>query len=463
MMGKGLWSRMQAVLNRLLGRMLEWASAKDLQDRQDFVADADWAIMEQSPKRPRLFLWTIGSFMVVAILWSAFATINQSARGEGKVVPVSQIQRMQSLDGGVLSKILVKEGDIVERGQLLLQVDNTRFVSSLRESQVQNVALQAKAARLRALAEGSAFNLPEEVRAAAPDIARQEMDLYQSRRSELDANLGIARQQLAQRTQELNEAIARRSQANQGLELTARELAVTKPLRESGAVSDVDILRLERDVARYRGERDMAAAQVPRIQAAIAEANRKIQEVELAFRNQASAELSETMAKMGALSEGSVALKDKVKLTEIRSPVRGEVKRLLMNTVGGVVQPGRDIIEIVPLDESLLIEAKILPRDIAFLHPGQKAFVRFTAYDSTIYGGLTGQVQHIGADSITDDKGNTYYLVRVQTDKAGFGEGKLPIIPGMTAEVDIITGEKTVLSYLLKPVLRAKAQALSER
>lgn len=463
MMGKGLWSRMQAVLNRLLGRMLEWASAKDLQDRQDFVADADWAIMEQSPKRPRLFLWTIGSFMVVAILWSAFATINQSARGEGKVVPVSQIQRLQSLDGGVLSKILVKEGDIVERGQLLLQVDNTRFVSSLRESQVQNVALQAKAARLRALAEGSVFNLPEEVRAAAPDIARQEMDLYQSRRSELDANLGIARQQLAQRTQELNEAIARRSQANQGLELTARELAVTKPLRESGAVSDVDILRLERDVARYRGERDMAAAQVPRIQAAIAEANRKIQEVELAFRNQASAELSETMAKMGALSEGSVALKDKVKLTEIRSPVRGEVKRLLVNTVGGVVQPGRDIIEIVPLDESLLIEAKILPRDIAFLHPGQKAFVRFTAYDSTVYGGLAGQVQQIGADSITDDKGNTYYLVRVQTDKAGFGDGKLPIIPGMTAEVDIITGEKTVLSYLLKPVLRAKAQALSER
>lgn len=450
-------------LRAMVARVLEWASAKDLQDRQDFVADADWAILEQSPKRPRLFIWTIGLFVLVATTWASWATLDESARGEGKVVPVSQVQHLQSLDGGVVSTIKVKEGDIVERGQLLLQIDNTRFVSSLRESQSQNVSLQAKAARLRALAEGSVFRMPPEVTQMAPDIAKQEMDLYLSRKNELDANVGMARQQLTQRMQELNEANARKTQALQGLELTAKELAVTKPLRESGAVSEVDILRLERDVSRYRGERDMAAAQVPKIQSAIAEANRKIQEVELAFRNQASAELSETMGKLGTLNEGSVALKDKVKLTEIRSPVKGEVKRLYVNTVGGVVQPGRDILEIVPRDESLLIEAKILPRDIAFLHPGQKAFVRFTAYDSTIYGGLTGSVQQIGADSITDDKGNTFYVVRILTDHASLGDRKLPIIPGMTTEVDIITGQKSVLNYLLKPVLRAKAQALSER
>ena len=460
---KQAFAPLHRLLQHALEKLMSWASSKDLQDRQDFAADADWAILEQDPKRPRLFIWTIGLFMLVALIWAAWATLNESARGEGKVVPVSQIQHLQSLDGGVVSKIMVKEGDIVEQGQLLLQIDNTRFVSSLRESESQSVALRAKAARLRALSEGSTFAMPPEVTQVAPLIAKQEMDLYLSRKSELDANVGIARQQLSQRMQELNEAIARRNQAGQGLEITARELTVTKPLRDSGAVSEVEILRLERDVSRYRGERDMANAQVPKIQSAIAEANRKIQEVELAFRNQASAELSETLAKMGTLTEGSVALKDRVKLTEIRSPVKGEVKRLYVNTVGGVVQPGRDILEIVPRDESLLIEAKISPRDIAFLHPGQKAFIRFTAYDSTVYGGLTGRLQQIGADSITDDKGNTYFIVRLKTDKSSLGAGKLPIIPGMTAEVDIITGQKSVLNYLFKPVLRAKAQALSER
>ncbi|GGX98665.1 HlyD family type I secretion periplasmic adaptor subunit [Vogesella alkaliphila] len=458
-----LWENSQAKRSPLVRRVLDWTTAEDLQDRQDFAADAEWAILEQNPQRPRMFIWVIGLFLVSALLWSAFATLDEVARGEGKVVPTSQIQHLQSLDGGVVSKILVKEGDIVERGQLLLQVDNTRFVSSLNENQSQVLSLQAKASRLRALAEGKPFSLPQEVTSQAPEIARQEMDLYQSKRMELDANVSIARQQLAQRTEELNEARARREQANQGLELTMRELTVTRPLLKSGAVSEVDVLRLERDVSRYRGERDMANAQVPKIQSAIGEANRKIQEVELAFRNQASTELSETLAKLSTLGAGSAALQDKVNLTEIRSPVRGEVKRLLVNTVGGVVQPGRDILEIVPLDDSLLIEAKVSPRDIAFLHPGQPVFVRFTAYDSTIYGGLKGKLHQIGADSITDDKGNTYYVVKVKTDAAHLSEKKLPIIPGMVAEVDIITGHKSVLNYLLKPVLRAKAQALSER
>ncbi|MEQ6289773.1 HlyD family type I secretion periplasmic adaptor subunit [Vogesella sp. GCM10023246] len=444
-------------------RLLDWSSAEDLRDRQDFAADAEWAILEQNPQRPRLFLWTIGLFITVALLWSALATIDEVARGEGKVVPTSQIQHLQSLDGGVVSKILVKEGDIVERGQLLLQVDNTRFVSSLNENQSQSLSLQAKAARLRALSDGKPFELPAQVTQQAPDIANQEMDLYRSKQMELDANVSIARQQLTQRTQELNEARARRDQAAQGLELTQQELNVTRPLLKSGAVSEVDILRLERDVSRYRGERDMANAQIPKIQSAIAEASRKIQEVELTFRNQASTELSETMGKLGTLGAGSTALQDKVRLSEVRSPVRGEVKRLLVNTVGGVVQPGRDIMEIVPLDDTLLIETKISPRDIAFLRPGQDVFVRFTAYDSTIYGGLKGVLDQIGADSITDEKGNTFYVVKVKTDSAHLSEKKLPIKPGMVAEVDIITGHKSVLNYLLKPVLRAKAQALSER
>jgi adhesin transport system membrane fusion protein len=361
-----------------------------------------------------------------------------------------------------VSEILVHEGEIVEAGQMLVRVDPTRFESSVNESNAQIFALQAKAARLRALTEGKPFEPPADVEKNDPKTVAEERRLYESRASELNAQLSIARQQLSQRQQELVEMRAKRDQASQAYELSARELAVTRPLISSGAVSEVELLRLERDVSRFRGEREMAAAQIQRSQAAIAEANRKIEEVELAFRNEAGKELAETIAKLNALGEGGVGLADKVKHAAIRSPVKGTVKRLLVNTVGGVVQPGKDVVEVVPLEDALLLEAKVHPKDIAFLHPGQKAVVRFTAYDFAIYGGMDAVLEHIGADTVTDDKGNTYYIVRVRTKQARFADN-LPIIPGMVAEVDIITGQKSILAYLLKPVLRAKLLAFTER
>jgi membrane fusion protein, adhesin transport system len=224
----------------------------------------------------------------------------------------------------------------------------------------------------------------------------------------------------------------------------------------------VDLLRLEREVSRSRGDSEQAGAQISRVQAAIGEAQRKIQETELSFRNEARKELSEVTGRLNALNEGAVALADKVDKSQVKSPVRGRVQRLLANTVGGVVQPGKDIVEIVPLDDTLVLEAKVQPKDIAFIRPGQKATVKFTAYDFSIYGGLDAKVENISPDTVVDEKGNAYYLVRVRTTQANFSE-KLPIIPGMTAEVDVLTGNKTVLSYLLKPVLKAKAYALSER
>jgi adhesin transport system membrane fusion protein len=238
---------------------------------------------------------------------------------------------------------------------------------------------------------------------------------------------------------------------------------MTRPLAKSGAISDVELLRLERDVARYRGERDSANSDIPRLEAAISEANRKLQEVELAFRNGARSELSETNAKINALSEGSTALQDRVKQTEIRSSVNGTVKQLKVNTVGGVVQPGKDLIEVVPSDDALLLEARVLPRDIAFLSPGQKALVKFTAYDFATYGGLEATLEHISADTVVDEKGNAFFLVRVRTLSTSIGPRKLPIIPGMVAEVDILTGKKSVLAYLMKPILRAKSNAMTER
>ena len=446
-----------------LEHWLDWLSARDLREHEDFAADADWAILEQQPVRPRFFVWLLLMIVLAGLVWASVAQVDEVARGEGKVVPSSQIQRIQSLDGGAVSEILVREGNRVQKNQLLLKIDSTRFESSLNENRSQYLSLLAKAARLRAITNGTTFVIPPEVQRGAPIIGLHEMELYGTKRRELEANVSIARQQLAQRNQELVEVRARREQAEQGLGYTAQELQVTRPLRETGAVSDVDLLRLERDVSRFRGERDMAAAQIPKIQAAIAEAQRKIEEVELSFRNQASAELSETLAKLNSLTETRVALNDRVKLAELRSPVHGTVKQLLVNTIGGVVQPGKDIVEIVPTEDTLLLEARILPRDIAFLHPGQKAFVRFTAYDFAIYGGLDATLEQIGADTVTDDKGNAFYLVRVRTRKSYLGSVSRPIIPGMVAEVDIMTGKKSILSYLLKPVLRAHSYAMTER
>lgn len=431
-------------------------------EQQGFAADTDFAILQQEPLRARVLLKTIGIAFAIAVMWSAVSRVDEVTRGDGKVIPSRQLQVLQSLDGGFVSEILVREGDIVQAEQILLRIDQTRFASSVRESRVQYTALVAKAARLRALTENVPFKVPDEVAKEDPKTVEEERRLYESRRSELETTTSIARQQLTQRQQELVEVRAKYEQAAKAYEISARELTVTRPLIASGAVSEVELLRLERDVGRFRGERDMAAAQSSRIQASISEANHKLEEVGLAFRNESGKELAETMSKLNSVAESSVGLSDKVTRSVLRSPVKGTVKRLLINTVGGVVQPGKDVVEVVPLEDNLLLEARVLPRDIAFLRPGQKAVVKFTAYDFSIYGGLEGKLEHIGADSVVDEKGNAFYTVRVRTNQSALGNN-LPVIPGMVAEVDIITGEKSVLSYLLKPVLRAKARAFSER
>ncbi len=402
---------------------------------------------------------------VLLVVWASFAKIDEVTKGEAKVIPSRQLQVIQSFDGGVVTEILVKEGQLVEAGQLLLKVDETRATSGVRESAAQAFALKVKLARLKALAEGKAFVPPEPSTADNEEvrIVEEERQLYDSRRSELSALVGISEQQLAQRHQEQAEARARRDSAARNLELSQQELTKTRPLLATGAVSEVDVLRLERDVTRARGEMEQAGAQIARIQAAISEATRKIQETDLSFKNEARKELSDVLGKLNAINEGAVALADKVDKSQVKSPVRGRVQRLLANTVGGVVSPGKDIVEIVPLDDALVLEAKIQPRDIAFIHPGQAATVKFTAYDFAIYGGLDAVVENISPDTVTDERGqNTFYVVRVRTKQTNFSE-KMPIMPGMTAEVDVLTGKKTVMSYLLKPVLRAQSHAMRER
>ncbi|MDS1139637.1 HlyD family type I secretion periplasmic adaptor subunit [Pusillimonas sp. SM2304] len=427
------------------------------------VSDANLVIELQQARGSRLLLWVSLLAVVALIVWASMGSIDEVVRGEGKVVPSRQVQIVQSLDGGIVEEILIRPGQAVEAGQTLLRIDPTRQSSSLGENQAEMLSLTARAARLEALATGEPFVAPEEVLLKAPQVVEMERRVWESRTQELNAAIKQAQDQLKQREQELRETQANRDQAASSCGLTSRELQVTRPLLKSGAVSEVDLLRLQRDVARYCGEAKAAGAQIDRIHAAIDEASTKVEESELTVRNQARVELSEVRGKLATLQQGQVALVDRVNLAEVRSPVRGTIKSLMANTVGGVVQPGKDILEIVPTDDTLLLEVRVNPRDIGFLHPDQKAEVKFTAYDFAIYGGLQGQVEQIGADTITDEKGNSFYIVKVRTDRAYVGDDARPIIPGMVAEVHILTGKRTVMQYLLKPVLRARANAFTER
>ena len=449
------------ITRRWLGSPLDDAQAAEAGMRP-FELEADALISRQRTHRAQKIVRAALAVTVMLVMWAALAHVDEVTRGDARVIPSRQLQVVQSLDGGIVSEILVREGQVVEAGQLLLRVEETRATAGVRESAATGTTLRARAARLRALAEGKPFQPPTAANDEERRVIEEERRLYGARLNELDAQLAVVRQQMAQRQQEQSEAQAKRSAALRGLELSQQELAQTRPLLASGAVSQVDILRLERDSTKFRGEVEQSAAQIARAQAAMGESQRKAQEAELTFRNEARVELADATGKLNALTENAVGLADKVAKSQIKSPVRGRVQRLLANTVGGVVQPGKDIVEIVPLDDTLVLEARVQPRDIAFISPGQQAMVKFSAYDFSIYGGLEAKVENISPDTIVDEKGNAFYLVRVRTTQIGFTD-KLPIIPGMTAEVDVLTGNKSVLSYLLKPVLKVRDGALRER
>lgn len=431
----------------------------------DLATDIRTTVLAQSPRGGRAIIWTVMALFVLAIIWAYFSEIEQTTRGAGKVIPSSQIQVVQNLEGGIISEILVDVGSLVKKGQLLLRIDETRFSSSFQQNRVKYLSYQAKAARLLAEANDTAFEVPEEVMSERPEIGKREQELFESRKREFESSVAILQEQIHQRQRELGELKSKLDELTRTYALIERELEMTRPLVGQGAVSEVDVLHLERQASQMQGEIETIKQSIPKARSKYQEAQLALKEERLRFFNKAKQELNEVLAEMEEVSASAVALEDRLKRTSVRSPVNGTINRLLVNTVGQVIQPGMDLVEIVPLEDTLLIEAKIKPRDIAFLRPGQEAMVKFTAYDFTIYGGLKANLEHISADSITDERGNSYYLVRLRTNKNYLGpeSDPLPIIPGMVASVDILTGKKTILAYLLKPVLRAKYMALRER
>lgn len=431
----------------------------------DLTTDIRVSILAQSPRGGSFILWTVVILFIGALVWAYFSKIEEMTRGAGKVIPARQIQVIQNLEGGILSELLVNIGDIVEEGQLLLRIDETRFSAPYRESRINYLVLLAKISRLQAETNNTELVISEEVKKEEPQISIREQTLFETRKEEFAAKIRILKEKETQRHHELTELSAHIKELSKTYRLLQREIGLTQPLVAQGAVSEVEVLRLQREASQMTAEIKLSKLAIPRVESMLQESV-SAQEAEiLAFSNKAKVELNEAYAKLEGLSASSVALADRLERTAVRSPVRGTINQIMVNTVGGVIQPGMSLIEIVPLEDTLLIEAKIKPADIAFLSPEQPAKVSFTAYDFTIYGGLDAKIEYISADSIQDEQGKSFYLVRVRTNKnyLGLAEDPLPIIPGMVTTVDIMTGKKTILSYLLKPILRAQKLALRER
>ena len=446
----------------------EWldpSTSPDVQDDIRFMPDVEAAIRNSGARFA--YLLSIITFISITslILWAAFAVIDEATKGEAQVIPSSRIQVIQSLEGGVVSERLVHEGDIVEQDQVLLRIDNIMAETTLKEREARYNYLEGMVTRLEAEIDGKALFFSDSLKEKAPQVVTEQITQYNLRRNQQEAELSVLKSQVAQRTQEVREMQARLTQLRSNLALKQQEMDMRRPLVQQGAMSKIELLRIEGEVTDLRGEINTISTAVPRAQSAVGEANQRIREVKAKFRSEAQNELSAAKAEMDALKQTLTAGEDKVRRTQLRSPVRGTVKQLKVNTVGGVIKPGEDVMEVVPLGDTLMIEAKIPPKDIAFIRPDQDVIVKLTAYDFSVYGGLAGKVEGISADTIQNEKGESFYRVTIRTKESVMKHrGKeLPIIPGMTAQVQIMTGKKSVLDYLLKPIMKARQEAFRER
>lgn len=413
-------------------------------------------------------------FFVGAFIWAYFSEIDELTRGEGTVIPSEKIKTVQSLDGGLISEILIKEGSIVKEGEPLMRIDTTRFEASLEENKQTYYHLLVTKNRLEL---ESTINLDQPIPEIKYDdsilqnakvFAMNDRTLFSSRIEELKSTIQTYKIQLKQKEEEINELSSKSKQLKISIDLVREESQTMEQLVERKSKSKVDLLKIKKELAQLEGDLQNIYASIPRAKYEIEEAKNKIVEKMNTFKAEASNELQKINTEIKKYESKLIAEEDKLDKTVLISPVNGIVKQIYVNTIGGVVKSGMDLIEIVPLSDILLIEAKIDPKDIAFISPNQKAIVKVTAYDFSIYGSLEGKIEEISADSIVDknDKNQkTYYKVVIKTEKNYLEKDnqKLPIIPGMITSVDIITGKKSILDFLLKPILKTKANALHER
>ena len=429
-----------------------------------FMRSLSAAVVQRSPTYMMVTLGVIVGLFVSVVLWMAWAEVDVAVRGGGKVIPSRQVQSVQSLEGGVVAEIMVEEGQLVDANQPLLKLSDVAFSSSFQENRLKYYELLARSIRLQAEAFDEGFSPDSEVVREIPELLRSERSLFDSNRDQLRETLSIYRQQLNQQQRNLEEAESKVRQLTKALGLVREEISIKTPLVQDRIISEIEFLQLRQRESELEGELEIASISIPRLQSSIEEARGKLSQTELDFRNAAKRELTEVKGELSRIAQTQTALEDRVSRTTLRSPVKGVVKQLHANSIGGVVQPGGRVLEVVPLGDSLLIEIQVKPADIALIQVGQAARLKFSAYDFAIHGSLAGNVAFVSADTITNDEGLSYYVVRITPERSYLGKSNtlLPIKVGMTTEADIITGKKSVLSYLMKPINRGLQRALTE-
>ena len=431
----------------------------------EFMNSLSAAILNRAPSSVSrvLRIWLIT--IIIGITWATLAEIDEITRGNGDVIPYGQNQVIQNLEGGIIESILVEEGQIVTVGEVILKINNAKSTSNSLTNNMKYQELEAKRLRLYAQANELDFAMIKTDNKIMQKQIQLSKELYDSNKIEFLAKDRSIANQIEQKKQEYKEAQARIHTLKKSLEFVIEEIAMTVPMVREGIKSKVDFLKLKREANGIENDIEASSLSLPRLRYSIQEYREKRKESKQLFMNNAKKELNEVTAEMAILKAQQVEFKDKVDRTMVKSPVNGIVQKLFIHTVGGVVKPGADLVEIVPTNDKLFLEIKIKPSDIAFIHPGAEAKVKISAYDYAIHGGLIGKVINISPDTITDKKDNTFYLIHIKTDKNYLGSEKHPlkIIPGMTASVDIVTGKKTVMQYILKPILKSKQYVFSER
>ncbi|HEX5670793.1 MAG TPA: HlyD family type I secretion periplasmic adaptor subunit [Sulfuricurvum sp.] len=431
----------------------------------EFMQSLSSAVLEDSPKKLRfvLLFWLITVSLL--LLWAGFSPIDELVRGTGKVIPSGENQMIQHLEGGILSEIMVKEGQKVKVDDVLLKIDNVKSTTNYETSQYKWAELRSKIIRLRAEATGRSFSPTADDLAKIPMQIAEERNLYESNQERLRSQIAGLNDQYAQKQNEKLEAQGRILEQKKALAYIKEEVAISEPMVAQGIKPKVEFLKLQREMSQISERYNALLTSIPRLNSEMNEISSKIRETQSEFRMKAQLGLNEAETDYKRVGAESSAYADQVTRTAIKSPLNGIVQKLYVNTVGGVIKPGDNLIEIVPTEGGLLIEAKIKPADIAFIYPGQSATVKVTAYDYSIYGSLKGKVVTISPDTVSDKNDNVYYIVKIQTNKKYLGskEKPLKIIPGMMVHVDIVTGKKTIMEYILKPILKAKQYTFTER
>lgn len=446
---------------------------QNITDQNSDISDEDLAymhslsaaVLEHKPKYIRrvLMFWLAAVFLT--LIWASFAEIDEIARGIGKIVPSGENQIVQNLEGGIIEEVLVEKGDVVITGQVLLKLSNQKTASLLERQVIKTMELQAKLLRLKAQANDTIFIIPKDISAALlPSIVR-EKSLYLTNQAQLTTQQQVFQQKLNQRQFELNEVKVHIKHFKSALMLIQEEVKMTEPVVLMGVKPRVEFIKLQREENAINERYQSAKISIPRLEAAISEAQNSLDALKHQSQSKIKQEINEVTIELEQIMASNKALTDETQRSFIRSPSNGIIQSIFVHTIGGVVKPGANLIELVPSDDVLWVEAKLKPADIAFIYPGQKAIVKFTAYDFSIYGGLSGEVVKISADTQTDRQENTFYTVHIKTQQSFLGNSQAPlkIIPGMTTSIDIITGKKTVLDYILKPILRSTYYTFSER